>query len=386
MNLKELSELRRRFRPDHCAISRIYGCYVNSKGEIISELDESLGMMPQEEAEKYIALLKKALSGSLGRNLIDICFSTQQVADSEEHRLLSALRSTELKDESLRKTFYEKIVSSLELDEDNYLILMAHDRYDVPHKSKDDTFLEDGSDTVFSYFVCCVCPVRNGKAELAFVTGDNKFHSCTPNQVVAPPELGFLFPAFDNRAANLYNALFYAKKADQLHQEVIDAIFHTQPPMSAADQRSAFETALSESLEDECRVDIVQAVHEQLRDQIVAHKESKDPEPLVVSAGAVSRILADCGIDEERLSVFEEKCCQQFGPDAPLNPSNLIDSGKFELKTSEATISVKPEHSYLIESRVIDGKKYFLIPAEELVEVNGLGVHFNKDSYPAAAL
>ena len=80
MNQKELSELRRRFRPDKSAITHIYGCYVNSGKEIVSDLAESLGAMPEEEAEKYLGLLKKALSGTLGKNQMDIVFSTQQLS------------------------------------------------------------------------------------------------------------------------------------------------------------------------------------------------------------------------------------------------------------------------------------------------------------------
>ncbi len=333
MNQKELSELRRRFRPDKSAISRVYGCYVNVKKEIISDLDESLGLMTQEEVEQYLGLLKKALSGALGRNQLDIVFSTQQVADSEEHRLLSGLRGSRLEDGELRMALYRKIIDSLELEE-NYLILLAYDRYDVPGKGADDEELSDGSETVFSYFVCCVCPVKSGKAELGFVAGENRFHTQTPGQIVAPPELGFLFPAFDDRAANIYNALFYTRKPDQVHQEVIDAVFHTQPPMSAAEQREAFQTALSDTLEDECSLEVVQAVHEQLRDRIVEHKESRDPEPLSISPRSVSAILRDCGIAEERIGAFEEECARQFGPDAALSPANLIDSGKFQVKSS----------------------------------------------------
>ena len=55
-------------------------------------------MLPQEEAEQYFALLKKSLSGRLGKHLIDLVFSTQQVVDSEEHKLLMALRESGLQD------------------------------------------------------------------------------------------------------------------------------------------------------------------------------------------------------------------------------------------------------------------------------------------------
>mgnify|MGYP002660001657 CR=1 FL=1 len=105
MNLKEESELRRRFRMDRKAISRIYGCFVNNSREIVSYIDESMGILPQDEAEKYLNLLKKALSGKLGKNLIDIIFSTEQVADSEEHRLVMALRDSHVNTGQLRAAF-----------------------------------------------------------------------------------------------------------------------------------------------------------------------------------------------------------------------------------------------------------------------------------------
>ena len=374
MNQKELSELRRRFRPEKSAISHIYGCYVNGSREIISYLDEPMGMMPQEEAEKYLGLLKKALSGTLGRNLVDIVFSTQQVMDSDEHRFLMGLRDSQLKDGALRQSFYDKVIASLDMDGSNYLILLAHDAYDVPYKGRDGELQDDASDTVFSYIICCVCPVKDGKLELGFFSGENEFHSCAANQIVAPPELGFLFPAFDDRAANIYNALLYSKKADQLHQEFINAVFRTEPPLSAAEQREAFEGALTGALEDACSIEVVQAVHERLRDQIVQHKEIKDPEPLALTAGDIGNILRDCSVPEERVSAFLERCGERLGANVVLNPVNLIESGKFEVETADAKLSLDPEHSYLLEMRVIDGRQYLLFPADS-VTVNGLPVH-----------
>lgn len=375
MNQKEVSELRRRWRPEKNAVSRIYGCYVNSNKEIVSDLDESLGAMPEEEAEKYLGLLKKSLSGTLGKNLIDIVFSTQQVMDSEEHKLLSALRSSALKDGQARSSFYRKVIDGLDMGESSYLLLMACDAYDVPRRGKDGDIQADSSEDVFTYILCCVCPVKLGKAELNYFPGDNEFHY-TAGQVVSAPELGFLFPAFDDRAANIYNALFYSRKADEIHQEFIDAVFHTEPPMSAAEQREAFQSALAEGLEDACNVEVARSIHERLTEQIARHKESKSPEPLVLAVSDIGEILRDCGVPQERINAFKENCGEKFGENAVLNPANLIDAGKFEVKTSQVTVSVSPEQSYLVETRTIDGKKYLLIPAEEDVEVNGQTVRF----------
>lgn len=374
MNRKEISELRRRFHLEKNAVSRIYGCYVNSSRAVVSYIDESLGRMPQEEAEKYLGLLKKALSGTLGKNLIDIVFSTQQVMDSDEHRLLMALRDSELKDGEIRQTFYQKVIDSLDMGESNYLILLAHDVYDVPRRGGDGELQPEDSDQVFSYVLCCICPVKDGKLELGYCPGENEFHNCAPCQVVSPPELGFLFPAFDARAANIYNALAYSRKADELHQEFLDAVFHTEPPMSAGEQREAFQTALAGALEESCSLDVVQTVHEQLVGRIEQHRESKDPEPLAVTAKEVGNILRDCGVGEERIAAFCESCSQQFGEGAALSPANLIDSKRFEVKTGDVTVSADPECSYLLETRMIDGKKYLLIPVDDSLEVNGMPV------------
>lgn len=378
MNQKEVSELRCRFRSDKSAVSRIYGCYVNSSREIVSYLDESLGSMPQDEAEKYLSLLKKSLSGTLGRNLIDLVFSTQQVADSEEHRLLMSLRDSKLKDREVRETFYRKVIDSLELEESGYLILLVHDDYDVPRRAKDNTVMRDASDEVFSYLLCCVCPIKERKVELGFFPGDNEFHTCG-GQVVSAPELGFLFPAFDDRAANLYNALFYTRKAGKIHQEVIDAVFHVEPPMSAAEQREAFQAALSDALDEAYQVEIAQTVYERLNERIHAHKENKDPEAPIITPGEIGGILRECGVAEEQVAAFQERCAQQFGSGAALNPANLIDAGRFEVKTSEATISVPPERSYLVQTRIIDGRRYLLVPAEDAVEINGAPVRLPRD-------
>ena len=375
MNQKELNELRRRFRFDRTAISRVYGCYVNGAGEIISRIDASLGMMNQDEAEMYLKLLKKALAGTLGKNLIDIVFTTKQVMDSEEHRLLNSLRTSCLQDSFAREDFYQKVIAALNMDGQNYLILLASDRYDVPHRGKDGETFEEGSEQVFTYFVCCVCPVKDAALALRYDAEMRQFHSTSTGQVVANPVAGFPFPAFDDRSANLYNALYYSADPADLHDELIDALFHTEePPMSAAEQKENFHAVLCQSLDRECSFETVQAVHEQLRERIEAHKESKDPETPALSVREVQGILRDSGVSEQAAHAFESGCAESFGEGVVLNPANLIDSPKLVITTPEVKISVDPASGYSIEMRTIGGRNYLLIPADDGVEVNGVPV------------
>lgn len=370
MTQKEISELRHHFKPDKLAISRIYGCYVNANRQIIAYIDEPLSTMPQEEQEKYLGLLKKSLSGGLGRNLIDIVFSTQQVAGSEEHGLLMELRRSKLQSKEARDRLFDKIIASLDLEGSNYVILLAHDAYDIPKKSKDDSYAD--SEDVFNYIICAICPTKDIKPELQFFPGDNEFHSSSGSQVIGPTELGFLFPAFDDRTANIYNALFYTRNASDTHSDVISGVFNVELPMSAGEQREAFESALNDALGDECGFELVQTVNERMAAQIRAHKEEKDPEPLSLTAREVGAMLLELGVSEEAVERFESRCGETLGEGAVIKPENVIDEKKFVVKADDLTVSVSQEESFRLESRIIDGRKYLLVPVGATVEINGM--------------
>lgn len=384
MNQKELGELRRRLRPGKNNLSHVYGCYVSPLKEIIAEVDQPLSLLNEDDVDSCLALLRKALSGGLGRNLINVEFSTRQVAEGEELKRLQALREDKLKDAAARRAFFETIIQNLELGEDSYLILLAQESYDVPFRTRNDETLDDASDTVYSYLLCAVCPMREGKPGLGYVPNENALHVKTAGRLAAPPEVGFLWPAFDDRAANLYNALYYARKPELLHGEFLSGVFGTEPPLSAPEQREAFETALTDALGAECSMELVQAVHEQLRERIELHKESRDPEPLTVTARDVGGMLRECGVETERVSAFQDYCDQRLGEGAAVDPANLIDSKRFQIKAGEITITVKPELSGQVESRVLEGRTYLLIPAGDGVEVNGLPVELEAEAQPAA--
>lgn len=377
MNQKEINELRRRFRADRSNISRVYGCFVNTKREIVAYIDSSLGILKEEEAEIYLNRLKKCLSGAMGRNLIDVAFSTQQVVDSADHRLLMTLRESQCRDDAARDELYGRIIASLQMEQNNYVILLAADAYDVPYRGGDGEDQADASAEVYRYFVCAVCPLKDSTADLRFFYDVNEFHISASGPTLANTALGFLFPAFDGRSSNIYNALYYAQKPAELHGEVIDAVFRTEPPMSAPEQRDAFHAALTEALGGECSYEVVQTVNEQLRERVAAHKEQKDPELLSLSAGEVETILRSGGVSDERADAFSQALREGFGEDATFLPDNLAD-GRLEIVTPNVKITTSPEYGGSIETRVINGRKYLLIPADGGVEVNGVAVQINE--------
>ena len=377
MNEKEIGEIRRHLRRDRSNITSIYGCYVNENKEIISQFRQSAGMMPENESDKYFAVLRRTLSGSLGKNLIDINFKTSQVAGSSEHQFLMDLRKTQLKDESLLENFFRKIIENVQM-EGNYLILAVCDTYDVPFRGKDDSLQQEQSEESYTYILCSICPVKQTKANLHYVPEEKLFRDGAMNQMVSAPVLGFLFPAFDNRSTNIYNALYYTKDVKINQTSLIETLFNTQVPKPAAEQKKSFEALLASSLADECSLDVVQTVHDQICQRIEMHKEAKVLEPLMISKEDVKEALTSCGISEESMAKFSVDYDAVFGFESELHPKNIIDNKHFEIKTPDVVIKVDPARSDLIETRVIGGVKYIMICADENVEVNGVNIHIGE--------
>ena len=384
MNEKEIGEIRRHLRRDRSNMTAIFGCFVNDNKEIIAEYRSSTGIMSENEADKYFAILRKVLSGSVGKNLIDLTFQTSQVAGSPEHGLLMKLRESKLQDEELRGELYQKIIDHLAL-EGNYLILLGCDSYDVPFKSKDDSLQNDSSDETFTYLICAICPVKQTKPNLHYVPEEKTFHDGAMNQPVSAPELGFLFPAFDNRSTNIYNALYYTHNTKENQEALIEAVFNTPIPKPAAEQKKCFEALLTNALGDECNLDVVQTVHEQLCERMELHKESKVPDPLLIDKEILKDVLTSCGVSEAGVSKFSVQYDEAFGFEAELHPKNIIDSKHFEIHTPDIAIKIDPTRTDLVETRVIGGVKYILINADENVEVNGVSIHFQENREQEAA-
>lgn len=376
MNQKEVREIKKRLNPEKDSISRIYGCYVNAAGEIVTTLDMSVGLMEQEEAELYFKLLKKTLSGTLGKNLLDIAFSIAQVENSDEHRLLQGLRSSHLRDAGLRDALYQRIIESLDFGEDSYVILLAADSYDVPFKGSDDEIFEEGSGEVFDYILCCICPVKDAKSALRYIADEHNFRGASTGHVLSAPDLGFLFPAFDDRSTNIYNALYYSRGLVDIHEEFITGVFQTEKvPMSSGAQKLAFSDVLCESLGSDCSLDLVRSVHGEIRERLLLHKESKAPEMPEIYVEDVDDILKNNGISDEKVSAFHEACSRQLGQQPALNPVNLMETNKFEMTTPQVKITVDPDYTDLIRTEVIDGRTCLVIPVDESVVVNGIDVN-----------
>ncbi|MBQ3215306.1 MAG: DUF4317 domain-containing protein [Oscillospiraceae bacterium] len=272
----------------------------------------------------------------------------------------------------------KKVIETVSL-QSNYLILIGCDSYDVPFKSKDDFAQVDASNEVYTYLLCAICPVKQTKPNLHYIPESKEFRDGGMQNIVSAPELGFLFPAFDNRATNIYNALYYTHSPKESHEAFVEAVFNEPIPKPAEEQKKSFEALLTTALDEDCNMDLVQTVHDQICQRIELHKESKVPEPLLIGKSDVKEVLSSCGVSEEHMAKFSVDYDEAFGFEADLHPKNIINDKRFEIKTPDMSIKVAPDRTDLIETRVIGGVKYILICAEEDVEVNGVSIHIGEE-------
>ena len=359
MNDKEISEIRRRYRAEKSGISRIRGCYVNEKRTIISEFDQSLGLMSESEAEEVLTLLRKVLSGKVGTNLMDIAFSTAQVQSGAEHGLLMTLRESALGDDAAVHAFYEKVIGSLAL-EGNYMILLCHDSYDVFSYHKDGGRSEDSGE-IFRYILCAICPVSMAKPALSYFVRDNCFRNITADSVVAPPALGFLFPAFDNRSTNLYGALYYTRDTSDSHEEFTDAVFRAgKLPMPAAAQQETFRNVLAESVGEACSLPVVRAVRALPNGTLTLNPD-----------GTIADMSATTANAEESADAESAPTEQPVIPDTPiLRSADETGSEKVRVYVETAWDGHQIQYRRVgkIEELVVDGQVYAEMPR---ARVNG---------------
>ena len=270
--------------------------------------------------------------------------------------------------------FFARVMASLHM-EDHYLILLMHDGYDVPHRSGQDGAADpERSDTVFHYVLCGVCPVKLTKPALTYDPSRNVFCSREADWAVGAPEMGFLFPAFEERAANIYGALYYTRDAAENHQDFVDAVFEAPLPPPAEAQQELFQAVLQTSLREECSMEVMQALHDQVMEKLEEQKADKRAEPLKWTRHDVQDVLEDCGVQPERVAAFAQQYDQAFGDQARISAVNIANPKQFSVRTPQVTIQVASDRTDLVETRVIDGHTYILIRADEGVEVNGVSV------------
>ena len=381
MNKKEILEIRKQFTPANCAITRICGCYVDHEKNKKLESKDAFLSLPEEEAFKYFDIFKKTLSGTVGKNMLNMEFPIDAEMPGGTQEFLLKLRNSKLEDDMLLEKFYDKVIATYEYAE-NYYIILIHAMYDVPGKTSDDLEMFDASDEVYEYLLMSICPVSLSKAGLCYNAEDNRIEDRIRDWIVDMPDKGFLFPAFNDRSTDLHSMLYYTKKSSDLQPEMIDQLLGAKMPMSADDQKESFQMIIEDTLGEEGDYETVRNIHETLNDLIEEHKE--EPEPLALDMTEMKKVFEQSGVDAEKMENFERNFEENAGEKATLLASNITETKKFNIETPDVVIKVNPDRADLVETRIIDGRQCLVIPVDDHIEVNGINVRtISRKSSPA---
>ncbi len=375
MNKKDINEIKKQFTQDNCAITRLCGCYVDGEKNKKTELKEAFLSLPEEEIFKYFEIFKKALSGTVGRNLINMEFPLQTEEEGGTQEFLLKLRDSQLAETEILEQFYDKIIEAYDYGE-NYLILLIHAAYDIPGKSKDGMEMFDASDEVYEYLLCCICPVNLSKPGLAYNAEENCFQNRIRDWVVEMPETGFLFPAFTERSTDLHSVLYYTKKPEVLHDQLVEDVLGCILPLTAGNQKESFNALIENTLGEQCDFEVVKTIHEKLNE--LAEIKKDDPEPLTLDKNEVKSLLLQSGVEREKLEDFDAQYEACNETELPIVASNVTNSRKFEIKTPDIVISVNPDRTDLVETKMIDGEQCLVIRMNDQVELNGISIRTNR--------
>ena len=371
MNKKEVLEIRKQFTPANCAITRIAGCYVDHEKNKKMESKLAFLSLPEEEAFKYFDIFKKTLSGTMGKNMLNMEFPIDQEMPGGTQEFLMKLKASKLEDDMLLEEFYDKVIATYEYAE-NYYIILIHAMYDVPGRSSDNMEMFDASDEVYEYLVCSICPVSLSKAGLSYNAESNCIQDRIRDWVVDMPDKGFLFPAFNDRSTDIHGVLYYTKKSEDLQPELIEQLLGARMPMSANTQKETFQMLIEDTLGEDGDYETIRNIHDTLNDMIEEHKE--EPEPLQLDKTDVRKVFEKSGVSSEKMECFDQNYEETAGEKTSLLATNITETKKFQIETPDIVIKVNPERADLIETRVIDGRQCLVIAVDDHIEVNGVNV------------
>ena len=424
MNKKEVLELKRRFKKEAATFTRVCGCYVDGNHNKVCKFGNTFLNLEEDEFYKYLEIANKALSGTIGNNLLELKFPIEEEDGGGRQHILMALRATKLEDENLLDTFYDLVIDTYD-HAGNYLIVLFHDAYDVMTRTKDNNNLDE-SEEVYEYLICAICPVDLSKPGLGFLEEEHRIGPRVRDWVVGAVDTAFLFPAFNDRSTDIHSTLFYTKNTKEPHSEFMANGLGCGIERTATEQKMAFHSIVRNVLgaEDEHTDDVLLDLQQNLSDMIDEYAETHDDDEdvFLLDKEVVTKLLADSEISEEKAAKIEKSVDEAFGEKPPA-AENVIDSKALvqnelrvekmaledqvgtltvqlnekdealaertsqliekqeeidnyiaETKTYDVVLRVKPEKASQIKSQVINGQKCLVIPMgeDEHATINGV--------------
>ena len=355
MEKSEISEIKKTLAlKKKCSIESVMTVLVDENKNIVNTVSNPLYSLSEEDAFKYLDLMKKAMSGKIDKNLFTLSFPVKE-DDAKEKIFENAYKHN--------KDACSQLVDSIIKNypyPGKYLIVFGFGVYDVPKKTTDNAALDD-SEEVYSFMLSAVCPLTLAKDGLT-LTKENEFSSRVDTWIVDKPDFGFLYPAFTNRST-----LYYAKK--ELHEEMVVNLFGVDIGKTSDTEKDAFSTIVKDTLGRDCSYEkVTEITNMMLQRKIDAEFNDDSPE---ISKRELQKVLESVGATEDGIKQFNRSFDENAG--VSLKASSLIEKTT-KIKSDYVDVSISSDNMDYIESKVIDGREYLLIPVADDITVNGIPI------------
>lgn len=411
MNKKDVLELRRRLKKETCNINRMAGCYVDAYKNKVLRFNENFLNLPEEEFYKYLDIARKTLGGTIGNNILELAFPGEEEEVNGKQRFFMGLRESDLENEDLLERLYDLIIENYD-HTGNFLILVYHDRYDIISRTSDNLKLDE-SEEVYEYLLTAVCPVELSKPGLGYRQDENRIGARIRDWVVGAPDLGFLFPAFDDHGADIHKVDYFVKDPKDSHAEFAENVLGCGAKRTAVEQKKTFSAIVkraygnNEEKGEEVLMDIQESMNNRVEEMEADAENDHLCAPIVLSEAVVNEILEENKVSAEPAKIIREICKEEFADEEPMI-ENLIDHKaleksirdkkekalvleNIELKrqlamgpgasaesedegsNADVILKVSDDKADMITTRIIDDQKYVLIPVDEAeqISING---------------
>lgn len=356
MTKKDILELKRRMKKEACTFTKLCGCYVDGNKNIILKINETFLNLKDEEFFKYLDIAKKALSGTIGNNLLELEFAPVGEGEDSMQSFLLGMRDSKLKNEALLDRLYEKIIEKYDYT-GNYLILLFHDAYDVVIKTSDNNKLDE-SEEVYDYVLCAVCPVELSKAALGYREDENRIGARMRDWVVGMPEVGFLYPAFTDRSTDIHAVMYYTKDAKETHTEFMEEILGCKSRRSGTEEKETFKSVIENVIGDDEQSNEVFIKLQKNLNYMIEEEEALNygsKEPLMLTNASVKELMEDTDISDEIKGKIEKAYDETFGEEPP-EAKNLLDKKALE-QSAKRDRTVELEKQVNVLKQQLENKK-----------------------------
>lgn len=370
MNKKELSEIRRNLSDtsDLLVINRITMAFVDGDKEIKCTKTRPFHLIPREEADCILLALKKVLTGTLGKGLLEYQFPLTSYEEGAQQYILHEVMKSKLDDETAVQNLLLQISEELEYPTP-YAIMLGSVTYTVFNKTKNDE-ADPYKSQEFHFLLGAICPVEVRVDGLVYKESEAAIiKKMDYDRVVAEvPTDGFMYPTFTGRAPDVNHVLYFTKKSKEVNISMVENVLGCEFVATAEQERAVFQNMLQEVVADELCYDVVTGINDKLRD--IQAEYANDPEPPVIDDIHVRDILLDSGVSQEKAEAMQNVYKTQTGEN-PLHVTNLLDNHT-KITTPGITLTLKNDCTNKVHIRMENGRRYLLIDLDDPeLEING---------------